>query len=274
MEGVMRIGPFHFFPEEDKAMTKLHEILAVQGNINGQATKTRTGLMDTFTKKRHLFESKIKTFTPNSEEGGLTTVEEQQDIQSTIIDEIKWLKVHLVKQIDIGYRVDLGNRVAVADIIDEDGVVLLKNVPTTTLLWMEKRAQDWKDLIESIPTLDPAKGFAPDKEAGNGIYRAREVTKIRTKKTKEVITLAKATDKFAEQAQLIDTDKPIGTIVEQERSALITPAMKAILLDNAEKSFRAITRARSKANDYEFDVTNTKIGEALFDYVFKPLLVA
>ena len=48
-------------------MTKLHELLAVQGNLSGQATKKRTDLTATFEKKRHLFEETRKTFTPNEE---------------------------------------------------------------------------------------------------------------------------------------------------------------------------------------------------------------
>ena len=255
-------------------MTKLHELLAVQGNLNGQATKTRTGLMETFQKKRHLFEKKLKTFTPKTEEGGAVAVEEQQDIQTTVVSEIDWLQKHLVKMLNVGYQVDMANREAKADIVTEDGETLAKDVPTTTLLWLEKRAVEIKDLIESIPTLDPAKGFQADADAGKGIYKAREVQKMRRQKMKKVYVKYDATDKHPAQTELVDEDVPVGTISEQEWSALITPALKADLLNNAEMLFRAITKARSKANEHEIDTDGKQIGAELLDYVFTPLIAS
>lgn len=252
-------------------MTKLHELLAVQDNVNGQATKTRTEQATTFEKKRHLFEKKVKAFKPDAE-GSPTQIEEQSDIQTTVVKEIEWLKGFLVKQIDIGYRVDIGNRVAVADVITEDDDVLAKGLPTTTLLWLAKRVMEVKDLIATIPTLDPAKGFQPDFDSGKGVYKARDVVKQRKVKTKKLYIKYEATDKHPAQTELVDEDVPVGTIQEQEWSALPTPALKAELLGRAEKLYRAVVRARSKANEQEFDTANAKIGDTLLDYIFKPLL--
>jgi hypothetical protein len=252
-------------------MTKMHELLAVQTNLNGQATKTRTGLMDTFRTKRHLFEKKVKAFQPLGE-GADLTIEEQSDIQTTVPKEIEWLKGHLVKQIDVGLRVDVGNRIAEADVVDEEDTKILAKMPATTLLWLEKRVQEVKELIEAIHTLDPAKGFTEDRDAGVGYWKAREVKKERTKKKKVVIVKYDAVDKHPAQTELVDEDVVVGTIREQEWSALITPAMKAELLNRAEMLIRAVAKARSKANEQEVDIKDAKIGDVLLDYVFKPLL--
>jgi hypothetical protein len=199
-------------------------------------------------------------------------VEEQKDIQSTVADEIKWISKHLAKALDVAYQVDLANTSAKADVVLENGETILKGVPATTLLQLEKRVSEWKDLISAIPTLDPAKGFKLDADRGAGIYKAREVQKTRTQKVKEVIQLAKATDKHAEQAQLIDVDKPIGKILEQEWSSLVTPALKADLMDQAEMLYRAVAKARAKANEQTIEVDGNKIGETLLGFVFKPLI--
>ena len=45
-------------------MAKLHELLAVQSNLSGKATKKRTDLKTTFEKKRHLFEETRKHLRP------------------------------------------------------------------------------------------------------------------------------------------------------------------------------------------------------------------
>jgi hypothetical protein len=255
-------------------MAKVHELLAVQGNLNGQATKTRTGLIETLQKKRHLFEKKLKTFTPKTEEGGAATVEEQQDIQTTVVAEIEWLQKHLVKMLNVGYQVDLANREAKADIVTEDGQTLARDVPATTLLWLEKRVTEIKELIDAIPSLDPAKGFQPDHDAGKGIYKAREVTKTRSRKMKKVYVKFPATKEHPAQTELVDEDVPVGTTAEQEWSALITPALKADLLNNADMLYRAVTKARSKANEHEITVEGKEIGAELLDYVFKPLIAS
>ena len=254
-------------------MAKLHELLAVHGNLTGQANKKRTDLKVTFEKKRHLFEETRKTFKPN-EEQAVSQVEEQKDIQSTVIREIEWIKPSLAKALDLAYQVDVANTQAKADVVTEDGDILLKAVPATTLLQLEKRVAEWKDLIDSIPTLDPAKGFQKDEARGRGFYKARDVTKPRTKKVPEVITLAQATREHPAQTQLVQIDKPIGTILEQEWSSLITPGMKADLLDQVETLLRAVAKARAKANEHDIDVTDKKIGGELLDFVLRPLTAA
>jgi hypothetical protein len=251
-------------------MAKLHELLAVQSNLSGQATKKRTDLKATFEKKRHLFEETRKTFTPN-DELEKPQVEEQKDIQSTVIGEITWIRPALAKALDVAYQIDVANTEAKADVVTEDGDILLKEVPATTLLQLEKRVVEWKDLIQAIPTLDPAKGFQPDEARGKGYYKARDVTKPRTKKVPDVITLAPATKEHPAQTQLISVDKPVGTILEQEWSSLITPAIKADLLDRVETLLRAVAKARSKANDHAVDTHDKKIGVELLDFVFQPL---
>ena len=254
-------------------MPKLHELLAVETNVKGQATKTRTELMTTFEKKRHLFEETRKTFEPNLD-GAQTEVVEQKDIQSTVKQEIDWISRYLAKALDVAYQVDVANTLAKADVVTEDGDILLKEVPATALLQLEKRVKEVQELITAIPTLDPAKGFKPDADRGFGYFRARDVRKEKTRKEDKPITIAKATDKHPEQAVLKTYDVPIGHLLEQEWSSLITPAKKAELLDRVEILFRAVTKARAKANETSVEVENNKIGTALLDFVFQPLSVA
>jgi len=252
-------------------MTKLHELLAVLGSVSGQASKVRNELAVTFEKKRHLFEERRRSFTPNEEVGGAISIEEQQDIQSTVIGEIEWVSKHLAKAVDVAYQVDLANLGAKADVVLEDGKILAKDIPATTLLQLEKRINEWKELIQAIPTLDPAKSFRPDSNRGKGYWKARDVTKMRTKKDKKPLVLYPATEKHPAQTQVLDVDTVIGTILEQEWSALITPAMKADLLDRVETLGRAVSKARSKANDHAIETKDNKIGAELLEFVFQPL---
>lgn len=246
-------------------MPKLHELLAVEGQLKGQSEATRKDLEATFKKKTHLFEKKLVTFV-SSEENSTAVTEAQSDIQSTVPKELKWIAGIMGKQMDVSYNVADADTIARADVILDSGVVLLKNVPTTALLELEKRCAEIQSLIDVAPTLDPAKGFATDADQGANIYKARPVNKTRTKKVPKVITLAPATDKHPAQAQLLSEDVPVGTVTEQEWSAMLTPAIKAELLGRVEEVKRAVKTARSRANDTVL-VSLGNVAAPIFTYI-------
>src|SRR5439155_9146791 len=168
--------------------TKLHELLAVKDSLRTQAEATRADLMETFEKKRTHFSEKRVTF-KSLTEGVEDKVESQLGLQTTVTKELIWIGEKIVKAIDIAHQVDQGNRIALADVVLEDGTVLLAQVPATTLLELEKRVKEVQDLIAKIPTLDPASGFEPDKERGAGIYKARDIEKPRTEKKFEFVVM-------------------------------------------------------------------------------------
>lgn len=248
-------------------MAKLHELLAVDRNLKGQAEKTRTELMTTFEKKTHLFSEKTVSYTPYGE-GGQTVVEGQLDIQTTVAKELKWISEFLVKALDVSYQVAEANTIARADVILEDGTTLLSQVPATALLELEKRAKELHDFVVSIPTLDPAKGFRLDVDRGIGIFKARDDRKVRTKKTNKVLTLAPATDKHPANVQVVVEDVPVGDIVTLEWSGLITTAAKGDMLSRVEDLTRAVKKARARANDTEVSQKDQKIGANVVNYVF------
>jgi len=251
-------------------MSKLHELLAVDANLKGQAQKCRTELQSTLEKKRHLFAQKLVTFTPLAE-GAPAETREQSDIQTTVKKEVEWLSNIIKKAVDASYAIDVANTTAKADVVLEDGTTLLKDVPATALLQLEKRVKEISEFIHTIPTLDPAKGFEQDMSREAGIYKAREVLKSSTQKVQEPLTLSPATKEHPAQVQLVTKDVKVGTIQELEWSSLITPALKADLLERSEALFRAITQARSRANDIEVDAKTHKIGKKLLEFVFAPL---
>lgn len=249
-------------------MAKLHELLAVEGQLKGQAEAARKDLMNTLAKKEHLFSEKRKTFQPN-EAGREAIVEEESAIQTTVADELEWIAELWGKALDVSYSVAEANMSAVADVVLEDGTTLLTKVPATALLELEKRAGEIQDLIKTIPTLDPAKAFKPDGDRPRGTYRARDVRKFRTKKTFVPLVLAQATKEHPAQVKEGWEDQPIGTVVEQEWSALITPKAKGEMLERAEELRRAIKQARQRANDNDLPKDGQrKVAAVLFGYAF------
>lgn len=251
-------------------MAKLHELLATDGNLKGQAQTLRMDLQNTFEKKRHLFSEKLVTFNSN-QENVPPVKREQSDIQSTIRKEVEWLSNHLVKSLDAAYAIDVANTIAKADIVLENDVVIAKDVPSTALLQLEKRMKEIQEFVKTIPTLDPAKGFRQDEAREKGVYAARDVEKDSSKKIEEPLVLYPATDKHPAQVQMVTKDVKVGTILEQEWSSLITPATKADLLERSEILLRAVSKARARANEQDIDVKSNKIGRKLLEYVFLPL---
>jgi hypothetical protein len=252
----------------------MHELIAVSDDLKAQSTKTRNELISTFTKKPHLFSKKIVT-TSFLQEGVSPVTDIQSDLQTSLTKEIAWVSGFAAKTIDSGLQIDMGNIQAKADLIieedDKEPVVLMKDVPAIYLLQLEKHLAHVHELAVAMPTLDPAKGFELDPATGKGIYKAREVRKEKTKKDKKVLELAKATDKFQAQVQVLDVDVVVGTIQEQEWSSLTTPAVKAEILARIDLLVRSVKKARSRANSIEIDVTGLKVGKKLLDFVFKPL---
>lgn len=249
-------------------MSKLHELLAVSSNKKGQVEKILEDITTLFTKKPHLFQEKVTTFTPRIEDG-VMLVEEQSDLQTTVAKELDWLGRHLATGIDLAYQISQANTSAKADIVLADGFVLLGGIPATALLELEKSIAAIQKVVAHIPTLDPAKGFELDTAKGSMVYKARTVEKARTKKVKKVLVKFPATKEHPAQTEVYDGEEVTGDIRVQEWSSLLTPAMKAKLLDRCEGLMRAVKQARSRANETEVDVKGTKVGSVVTSYLLK-----
>jgi len=246
-------------------MTKLHELLAVEGNLDNQASKLAADLANTFEKKRHLFEEKRTVFTPNTE-GAQPESTVQSELQTTVPGQLAELADYIAKAWDCSFQVAVANTQAKADVVLEDGTVVAKDAPATALLELEKKLLEFQKLLTATPTLDPAKGFQLDSSRSESVFKARDVHKTRTKKDVKVIVKYEATKEHPAQTELLNTDVPIGTVSEQEWSGMITPAAKTALLARCENVYRAVRQARSRANEVEIK-QDQKIGWALLNQV-------
>lgn len=246
-------------------MAKLHELLAVGDDLKNQAVKCTKDLINTFDKKRTHFSEK-KVIFKSTQDGVPDKVESFLGLQTTVDQELTWLSAMLVKAIDCGHQVDVANLTANADVVLENGTILLRGVPATSLLQLEKRLKEIQELVNAIPTLDPAQGFTVDGDRGTGIYRARDEERARTAKAFKVLTLAPATDKHAAQVEKYSVDEVVGHTLTQEWSSFITVARKSGMLERVEELIRAVKAARARANQIDVDVKTNKVGRDLLNY--------
>ncbi len=253
---------------KEKEMSKLHELLAVESSLRQQGEACRRDLMNTFEKKKAHFQEVIVTFTPK-EENAPSVVESKMGLQSTIEKELDWVGEKLVKAMDCAHQIDEANMVARQDVVLDNGVIILKSVPATSLLQLEKRLKELQEFAMTIPTLDPTKGFEPDEARGAGIYKARDVNKKRTHKVQEFEVVVAPTKEHPAQVKERMRDIETGDILQQEWSSLLTVSQKGDIIDRIEDLVRAVKSARSRANEQEVAVSQNKIAQHLLDYAFK-----
>lgn len=252
-------------------MPRMHELLAIDTQVKGQAQAATADLKNTFEKKRHShFVHKITTFKSNKE-GVEPKVEQAQELQTTVRRELKWLGDKLAAALDIGHQVDVGNTLAKADVVLDDGTTLLKDVPGISLLQIGHRLKELQDFVATIPTQDPAQGFKRDEKMsaeGDAVAKALDVEKPRTEKIHDWIIAAPATKEHPAQVKDITRDVVIGTVLVQEWTGLITTGEKGDMLDRVEEVARAVKAARSRANELELNVKTNRVGKQILDYVF------
>jgi hypothetical protein len=250
-------------------MSKLHEILAVEADLQGTAEKTRTECVNTFTKKASLFNGSNRTLKmfsedrKNEEDGGRV----DQPLNTTVNDKLEYIIDSQIRYFDCLAQKESTNQVAKADLIVQ-GNVIAKELPATLLLGLESRLKAIRGVFETIPTLDPNIHWEIATDQGESIWRSSEaeVTRREEKVMKPVVLYA-ATDKHPAQVKESVENQTVGLYYTMKFSGMITPAKKSHYLERIDVLIQAVKQARQRANSTE--VVNTTIGRQLFDFIMK-----
>lgn len=250
-------------------MSKLHEVLAVEADLQGTAEKVRTECVTTFTKKANLFgggNRVLKMFSEdrkNEEDGGRVDA----PLNTTVDDKLRYIIDSQIKYFDCLAQKEATNQVAKADLV-VGNVTLAKDVPATLLLGLESRLKAVRGVFETIPTLDPNVNWVEAPEQGEGIWKSAEpeVTRREEKVMKPVVLYA-ATDKHPAQVKESVENQTVGLYYTMKFSGMITPAKKSNYLERIDTLIQAVKQARQRANSTE--VVKTTIGDQLFDYIMK-----
>lgn len=242
-------------------MTRLNQMAAVMKGVKANAQKELTAL---HRKSMQLapMTGIDRRYEPKDENGDKLPPESTL-VQYTVEDVNKDVIGVLTRLWDVEATVDVANRTATADIV-VDGNVLVANVPTTFLLFLERSLLDLRKYIESLPTLDPSKVWTWDETTSS--YRTPEVITTRTKKIPRNHVLAEATDKHPAQVEMFTEDVIVGTWHAISSSGAITQTRRRQLLDRVEKLRTAVQFAREEANTME--ITDVNVGADLLNYVF------
>lgn len=244
-------------------MTRLSQIVAIEKGVKSQSTRTETDLYHSLEKKP-LFAGLSRVYTPKDEEDGDRLPPEAVSVQIKTGEVISQLEASLTRLIDIIATKDEANTVARAD-VTVDGVVIARDVPVTTLMFLEKETEKLAAFIGRLPVLDPATSWSYD--SNRGVYVAPPVLTVRTKKVPRNHVLAEATKEHPAQVQVFTEDVLVGTWEKTEFSGALPADAITAISSRLDKLRTAVKFAREEANTIE--VIDVHYGANILTYLFE-----
>lgn len=245
-------------------MSKLHELLAVETDLESTYKKVLEEAMVTFTKKADHFMGTHKELVMFDESKQNENLTEHKEMVTTVDDKLDYVKDFIVQYFDAVLQKEKTNQVAVADLV-VDGVVLAPALPATFLLGMETKLRAVRLMYEQAPTLPPGQKWEEDKDTGKGIYKTKLDDKLKTAKTFQHKVLVAPTDKHPAQVEKWEESVPVGRYITTAQYGMLTPAKKSHLIGQVDKLIQACKKARQRANCA--DVVNAEIGKSIIDYI-------
>lgn len=243
-------------------MAKLNQIIAVEKGVKSRSFQELTEAHHVL-QKPAMLAGISRTYRPKDEEG------EQFPPESTRVqvkaDEVIRRTVEILTELfDVTATKDWANCNARADVV-VDGQTLIKNVPVTYLLFIEKQLVDIHTFVKKLPVLDASEVWSYDSAADAYATDVTQTTK--TKKIPRNHVKAEATDKHPAQVEVYYEDVVVGYWRTIKFSGALPASRVNELLERVEKLQQAVKFAREEANSVE--APDEKVGAKVFDYIFK-----
>ena len=243
------------------ATLKLMQLLATEKAAKNAAetffTKTYQNVQ-----KTDLVTGFSKTYAPRTE-GAEVFPPEKKLVVIRVEEAIKELIAVYGDLMDITAQKDATNCNAKADIVLPDGTVLLKNVPATHLLFLEKKLVDLITFAEKLPVLDPADSWKKDE--GQNLWVTEPTKTVKTKKVEDYKTIVPPTKEHAAQVVKITEDIIIGDWSTTKFSSALQHEQVKKIIAKAKVLARAVKVAREEANTVP--VENLK-SSVVLDFIF------
>jgi len=246
-------------------MAKLHELLAVEGDLEGEKDRILDEARVTFTKKPELFTGFVKTLRMFDESRTNENVEESRKVDTVVQEKLNYVSGSVVRYWDACFQKEATNQLAKADLV-VDGVTIAKDVPATFLLKLESELKKVRGLFEEIPTHASGQEWKTASEIGEGIFSAKKDDSFKTEKKPMSKVLYEATDKHPAQIEKWTEDVKVGRYEHKMFSGMISPAEKSLMIGRVDKLLRSVKQARQRANTQEAE--KRTVGEEVFKFLF------
>lgn len=241
-------------------MGKLNQVIAVVSGKKTNATKVITEVYHLI-QKNALFDGISRTYQPKDEDGDKLPKEEKA-IQTKAGELVKIVVSAMTEMYDVVATQDTANCVAKAD-VKVGSTIVLKQVPVTHLLFLEKQLNDVSTFVGKLPTLDPSETWVYNKAADHYATPPSETT--RTKKVPKAFVKYQATKEHPAQVESFQEDVIAGYWKTIKFSGAIPAQEKNQMLERVRQLHEAVVRAREEANGIE--VSPVSVGKSVFDFI-------
>ncbi|HLG61413.1 MAG TPA: hypothetical protein VKY19_05740 [Ktedonosporobacter sp.] len=240
---------------------KLNQVIAIEKGTKSRSLQELTEAHHAL-QKPALLSGISRTYRPRDEEGEQLPPESTR-VQIRAEEIIRQTAEVLTKLFDVVATKDWANCKAKADVVVE-GQTLLKDVPATHLLFLEKQLIDLHTFIKKLPVLDASELWTYDASAD--CWATEPVQTVRTKKIPRNHVKAEATEKHPAQVEVYYEDVSVGNWRTVKFSGALPARRVHDLLARVERLQEAVKFAREEANNLE--VEEQKVGEKIFHYLF------
>ncbi len=241
-------------------MGKLHELLAVEGDLKAQAQRNVSEVKDLFQDGTGKFLGQTQTHQPASEND--EQLPPKIMVVATTVDErLKTLGRSFSRWIDASVQKELTNQETKATLQIDD---LVFELPATALLNLENKLLELRAVYKAIPTNDVTGSWRFDEGVGLFVSDPPE-TRRNTKKVMASHIAYAATKEHPAQVQTYNEDVLAGHTTITKQSGMITPTDKTQKIERLEGLLRSVKKARQRANDIE--VKPIEIGQQIFTFI-------
>ena len=242
-------------------MTKLNQILAIEKGVKANTLRELTNVYQALQKSPSMT-GISRTYKPKDDEGDKLP-DEYTKVQVDAKDSVEQLSDILSRLFDVTAQKDWTNCAATASIVIDD-TVLVRDVPVTYLLFLEKQLADLHTVFKKLPVLDAGSDWSRDDNLG--CYASKVVQTTKTVKVPRNHVKAEATDKHPAQVEMYHEDVIAGYWSTTKLSGALPQSEINVLVDKVETLQEAVKFARETANSV--DVVKTEsVGSQIFNYL-------
>jgi hypothetical protein len=243
---------------------KLNQVIAVLQTVKSNSTKAKTAVYHLI-QKSAMFQGISRTFQPVAEDG-FVYPPESQPLQMKAEDLLGQFEQACSELFNLCATQDWANTQAKADIV-VDGTTILREVPVSYLLFLEKQLTDIKTFISTLPVLDTSETWVFDPQQDCFATEPKLTTK--TKRIVKPVVLYEATKEHPAQVKESSEDVPEGIWRTVKFSGAISTARQNELLRRVDRLMQEVIYAREQANGMEVTQQN-QVARSIFGYLFAP----
>jgi len=237
------------------ATTKIHQLVAVLDGAKKQAHKAVSRIHHE-SQKTELFAGQAREYRPVDDDGEKLPSDSKK-VQRTGQEFVDDAKKAWSGWIDDQVSLDVANTKATCEVF---GVT----IPSISTIFVQRRLEDWRTMIEKLPTLPLEKNW---KWSGDrNCFVADEEQTRKTGKVPRAHVLYEATEKHPAQVEQYFEDVTIGWWHVKYMSGCIPEDLKKQWLDNIDAAIREVKQARGKANEAE--VQKIRFAKKMHERIF------